>query len=816
MKPSPSAPLERRALHFNGRVQGLGFRPFLYRLARELGLSGQVRNSPEGVEVEIQGSSAQIEAFLRRLPREAPPLCRILGQESWPLPPQAKASDFQILPSQLPSPHAPSQTASHLPTLILPDLALCPACRAEILDAQNRRYGYPFTSCTYCGPRYSIISDLPYDRSRTSMAHFPLCAPCEAEYLNPTDRRFHAQPIACHDCGPQLSLKNRQGQVLAHRTEALQRAARALKAGQILALKGLGGFQLLTDARNPEAVQRLRQRKQRPVKPLAVLFGNLSQIRASCQLSSEAEALLHAYQAPIVLLPRLPSCPLAKNLAPGQDQLGVLLPYTPLHLLLMQELNFPVVCTSGNLSGEPLCLEGDEARQRLGEIADLWLDHNRAILRPVDDSVVQMIETPTGLHPQVLRRARGYAPLPLEAPGLSALPAGILALGGHLKNSFACSLPGQALLSQYLGDLDSLKARRNVNQSLQDWQRWFQLPARILVHDCHPDYASSLLAQQKPYRDWPQLAVPHHLAHILAVVAEHDLKPPLLGISFDGLGLGVKSEEHPDTNLLWGGEFLQLNSLDPQQGWQRVGHLRPFPLPSGERSLRSPAQQALGLLWAGLPAQLNNLHLPPLQSLGSTQTQMLAQVLKHVTVAQWTSSVGRLFDAMAALLGLTQENSFEAEAAMALEALARPLLQHSVPHWPTSLNFAIQSPNESGSSTRGAYILDWQPVLQQMVEALSQRSERPDWPQQQAQLAADFHRALAQGLCTLAQRLDATQVVLSGGCFQNRSLLELSLRALAQAGIRGYWAQQVPPNDSGLALGQLRAAAEVLSHMPPQ
>jgi len=772
---------EHWRLHLQGTVQGLGFRPFVYRLARELGLKGFVCNSAAGVEIEVQGDPLQLAAFERALQTDCPPLVAYQRFERQQVSPSG--SCFQAFVIQA------SQQENSPRALMLPDLATCSACIAEIFAPENRRYGYPFTNCTDCGPRYSIIQALPYDRSQTSMAGFAMCPACLAEYHDPANRRFHAQPNACPVCGPQLSWHDAQGQRLITGSAALTQALQALQQGQIVALKGLGGYQLLCDARCSDSIARLRQGKGRETKPFALMLPGLEQARRYVEVSVLAAQLLTGYAAPIVLLPlhaeglQELSPQLQGEARVANPRLGVMLPYTPLHHLLLAAWGQPLLVTSGNRAEAPLCIQDDVAFAELNGLADGFLSHNRPILRPVDDSVVQWVADTV----QVLRRARGYAPLPLPFPDTER---DLLALGGHLKNTVGMvqAHSAQALLSQHLGDLDGPGNRRLWQQALADFQRIYALQPEKLGHDLHPDYASSQLARalSPGFGNAPCQPVQHHYAHVLAVMAEHRLSPPVLGFAWDGAGLGS------DLQTLWGGECLGVGPHD----WQPLGRLRPFHIPGGEKALRKPLYIALGWLYACWGETLFGPSAPApaaelLQRLSPTERQVLPQLLRQSFNTVLTSSVGRLFDALAALLQLCDLSRFEGEAAMQVEFLARrwsaPVVAYALPLQPTA---------------DGLLYHNSQALLQAVLAELAAGTDP-------ACIARRFHQTLADSLPAMAEALQARwpcrQVVLSGGCFQNSLLLELALAALQEAGYTVYWPQAVPPNDGGLALGQLLA-----------
>jgi hydrogenase maturation protein HypF len=751
--------LTRWQLHVEGAVQGVGFRPFVYRLAYAFGLKGQVCNDPRGVIIEIEGDLAHLRGFRNQLESQPPPAARIQRITCLELPP-AGYTAFTI---------APSQNEGERQVLILPDLATCPDCLRELFNPTDRRYRYPFINCTHCGPRFTIIERLPYDRSHTTMRHFPMCVRCQAEYEDPLNRRFHAQPNACPDCGPHLALWDRKGNVMAEGDEALRQAAEAIQEGQIVAVKGLGGFHLIVDARNEAAVYLLRRRKGREAKPFALMYPSLEAIRAHAYVSEAEAALLTSPAAPIVLLRRTDAGRevLAPSVAPCNPYLGIMLPYTPLHHLLMAELGFPIVATSGNRSEEPICIDEQEALIRLHELADLFLVHNRPIARYCDDSVVRFIEG----KPIFLRRARGYAPLPVElAEHWPEHPKQVLAVGGHLKNTVALASGRTVWLSQHIGDLETAEARSAFLRVIDDFRHLYACTPDVVVCDAHPDYASTHHAHRLGL---PVQPVQHHLAHVWACMAEHGLRPPVLGFSWDGTGYGVDG-------AVWGGECFLVTA----ERAIRIAYLRPFRLPGGEAAIREPRRAALGLLYAWKDETALSL-LPP-EVFTAAERQLLLQMLTRDLNAPWTTSVGRLFDAVAALLGLCLRNRFEGEAAMQLE-------------------FAAEAAETSGSAyplplkqQDEKLVLDWAPLLEALI-ADRTRGEST------GVIARRFHEGLAAAIVMVAQHIGCPTVVLSGGCFQNRLLTETSLRLLRAAGFHPYIPQQVSPGDGGLALGQVAA-----------
>ncbi len=748
----------RRRIHVlvRGAVQGVGFRPTAYRLARELGLGGWIRNSGAGVDMELEGPGGLLDGFLERLLDELPPHASVRSLATHPVDPLG-ATSFSILES------APE---AHPTVLVLPDLAPCVHCLREIGDPRDRRFRYPFVNCTLCGPRYSILHSLPYDRQGTTMAGFPMCADCRAEYEDPTDRRFHAQPVACPRCGPRLELWDRTGRVLADSDEALQAAAQALREGQIVALKGLGGFQFLVDARDGAAVSRLRERKGREAKPLALMAPDLDWVARACRVGPVEEGLLVSQASPIVLLECRDPFLVAGQVAPATPRLGVMLPSTPLHHLLLKDLGFPVVATSGNVSEEPLCLEEGEALLRLGDIADLFLVHNRAIARPVDDSVVQVVLG----EGQVLRRARGYAPLPIPLPESFPSPPPTLAVGGHLKSAVAMTVGREIMLSQHLGDLQTLPSRRNFQQTLRNLASLFGFEPTRVACDLHPDYASSVHARESGL---PVLEVQHHEAHVYAGMLDGALEPPLLAVSWDGTGLG------PD-GTVWGGEFFVVDGP-----CRRVARLRPFRLPGGEAAVREPRRAALGLLHALAPDLSAWGHLPPGQAFQTSELRVIQGMLDRGLHSPWTSSAGRLFDAVSALLGLCQCNRYEGQAAVQLEACLGGERPQGQPV-PVELHDG------------DVLDVDWAPVLRALLDGI-QEGQAP------SRLSATFHLALAGAILSVARHFGLERVLLTGGCFQNQALTGLSVDLLRQAGFDPFWHRNVPPNDGGLAAGQLFA-----------
>ena len=765
---------QRLRVTIRGAVQGVGFRPFVFRLAQELGLTGWVNNSAQGVFIEVEGRHEPLQSFLLRIPREIPPRAFIQSLESSWLDPVG-FTKFEI---------RESDTTGAKTALILPDIATCPECLREMLDPANRRHRYPFTNCTHCGPRFSIIESLPYDRPNTTMKQFAMCEACRAEYKDPRDRRFHAQPNACPACGPQLELWDRSGKVLAQRETALQQTVEAIRRGDIAAVKGLGGFHLLVDARNERAARRLRELKHRDEKPFALMVSSLAAAQALCEVSEAEERLLTSPESPIVLLRRREdACGVAEAVAPGNPCLGVMLPYTPLHHLLLAELGFPVVATSGNLAEEPICTDERDALQRLGGIADLFLVHDRPIARHVDDSIVRVVMG----REMVLRRARGFAPLPIQLRNQengnartqseirNLKPEVILAVGAHLKNSVALSIGNQVFISQHIGDLESAPSLEAFRRVIADFERLYAVSPQQVACDIHPDYLSTKFARQLGL---PVREVQHHFAHVVSCMAENELEGPVLGVAWDGTGYG------PD-GTIWGGEFL----LASRHNFQRLAHLRRFRLPGGDSAVREPRRCAAGVLYEIFGDTLSGPDAPAaVKGFTRPELQIVWQMLhKHLNAPE-SSSAGRLFDAAAAIAGLRQEMRYEGQAAMELEFAAESAgTDETYP-------FAIRD----GQSP---WVVDWEPMIRAMLGDAAEGAPA-------GRMAAKFHNALAEMIVAVARRAGREQVVLTGGCFQNRYLTERAARRLEEENFRAYWHQRVPPNDGGIALGQMVAASK--------
>jgi hydrogenase maturation protein HypF len=794
LEPSPVNARSRLKLVLRGGVQGVGFRPFVYRLAQELDLAGWVNNSPLGVFIEAEGPRQALDQFVTRLNTDKPPRSFIQSLEgSWL--DTLGYNSFEI---------RESETGGGKTALVMPDIATCPDCLQDIFNPANRRHRYPFTNCTHCGPRFSIIEALPYDRANTSMRGFQMCPACQAEYENPNDRRFHAQPNACPACGPQLQLwpgdalagPDHAPRSLAEGNDALLAAAHVLRCGRIVAVKGIGGFHLLVDARNATAVQRLRDRKRREEKPFALMFHTLASVREACEVSALEERLLCSSEAPIVLLRKITSrkTQIANAAAPDNPCLGVMLPSNPLHHLLMVELGFPVVATSGNVSDEPICTDEFEAINRLRGLADVFLVHNRPIVRHMDDSIVRVMLD----REMILRRARGYAPLPLQVRNGERGARNILAVGAHLKNAVALVLDEQVFISQHIGDLATEPANLAFRSVIADLGTLYDTTPEVIVSDLHPDYLSTKHADElsggagspRPATHGPRrIAVQHHIAHVLSCMAENELEPPALGVAWDGTGLGTDG-------TIWGGEFF----LVTKNQVERVAHLRPFRLPGGDAAVKEPRRAALGLLhelahahdglWANAKQTVAN-HFTP-KVLATLQT-MLARGLNSPP----TSSVGRLFDAVSSLVGLRNTAGFEGQAAMELE-FAREGIE-------TGLHYDLTLVT---GHDPGVLVLDWEPMVTRIQEDMA--IGLPP-----GVISAKFHNALVEAIVSVARAIGEPRVVLSGGCFQNCYLTERTVKRLRAEGFHPYWHQRVPPNDGGIALGQIVAARRATSSLAP-
>jgi hydrogenase maturation protein HypF len=763
----------RLRIVIHGAVQGVGFRPFVYRLAAEMRLPGWISNSAQGVFIEVEGENNRLNEFLFRVQNDIPPRAFIQSFEFSFLDPTGFTS-FEI---------RESDSAGLKTALVLPDIAACPDCLKDVFDSSNRRYLYPFTNCTNCGPRFSIIRALPYDRPNTSMNKFTMCADCEAEYHNPLDRRFHAQPNACPVCGPKIELWDDHGVVLAEEHTALVQAADAIRAGKIVAVKGLGGFHLMVDACNDDAVRYLRLRKHREEKPFALMFPSADMVTSVCEVDQFERRLLLSPESPIVLLKRKsnrnPQFDIANAAAPGNPYFGVLFPYTPLHHILMKKLGSPVIATSGNVSDEPICIDEHDALHRLKGIAEIFLVHNRPIVRHVDDSIVRMVMD----RESVIRRARGYAPLPIPVAAKFDLP--LLAVGAHLKNTIALTAGQNIFISQHIGDLETAESLDAFHRVITDLQTLYETKPACIVCDLHPDYLSSKFARSAGI---PLIEVQHHYAHIASCMAENQVEGECLGVAWDGTGFGLD-------RTVWGGEFL----LTSETSFERVATLRSFRLPGGEKAIQEPRRTALGMLYeifGDTVFERNNVI--PARAFTPEELVVLRQMFVKNINMPVTTSAGRIFDAVASIMGLRQIVQYEGQAAMELEFLTAGVKIQD--------NYTFSIKNEDGQG-HVLGIIDWSSIIMEILNDLHQDI-------QPAVIAARFHNTLVEIIIAIAKRTKQNRVVLSGGCFQNTYLLEHTVLRLREEGFRPYWHQRVPTNDGGIALGQAYAALRSMKNGP--
>jgi hydrogenase maturation protein HypF len=748
--------IERRQVRVTGTVQGVGFRPFVYRQAVALGLVGFVRNDSAGVLIEVEGQAGALDELVRRLGDEGPPLARVSAVVATAIPSTGAEQVFAIVESRQDGP--PTAPVSI-------DTATCAECLAEVDDPGDRRYRYPFTNCTNCGPRYTIVLGVPYDRPATTMAGFAMCPDCQREYDDPADRRFHAQPNACPVCGPQLSWRQPDGQLLAKGPDALDQAVNAILRHQIVAIKGLGGFHLAADATSEAAVVELRRRKARDDKPFAVMVKDITQATRLCHLDPAAKAALASNKKPIVLAPCRPDAAVARGVAPGLPELGLLLPYTPLHHLLLAGTDRPLVMTSGNLSDDPIAHTDDDAVARLGPLVDGLLSHDRPIHIRCDDSVLRVADR--GI--QLLRRSRGYAPEPMPLPAPARRR--VLAVGAELKNTVAVARDDWLVASHHVGDLEHLATYRSFRQALDHLSDVFAVRPDVVAHDLHPEYLSTKLAVDL---DLPTWGIQHHHAHIASCLVEHGVIGPVLGLAFDGLGYG------PD-GTLWGGEFL----VAGLQTCRRVGHLRPVPLPGGAAAIRQPWRMAA--TWAAVSGR------PDVAGRLDPRAGALLRLIDSPAGGLVTTSVGRLFDAVAALLGIRLQVSYEGQAAIELEAAARTVPAGAVAPLPMERGWV-----------NGRLILDPGPLVAAVIRAR-------DDGEKVEEVAAAFHEGLAAAAVgaavELARAHSMTTVALSGGVFQNARLTSLVTTSLEQEGLAVLTHHHVPANDGGISIGQAAIAA---------
>lgn len=754
---------KRIKVHIQGAVQGVGFRPFVYRLATQLKLNGWVKNTTQGIYIDVEGPQTKLEHFLLDLQKEKPLHSVIQSFKYFYLDPLGH-DFFRIIQSD---------EKGDKSAWILPDISACAECLEEIFDPNNRRHLYPFTNCTHCGPRYSIMNNLPYDRSNTTMKIFTMCPDCQSEYNDPSNRRFHAQPNACPKCGPHVELLDNKGNKIADKKTAIDKTIEFLKNGFVLAIKGLGGFHLVVDATNDSAVEKLRSKKGREEKPFALMVPRSSWPERLCYLSPLERQLLFSPEAPIVLLKKKSAKSvktISDHIAPNNPYLGIMLPYTPLHHIILEQLNYPIVATSGNISDETICIDNAEALNRLANIADVFLVHNRPIARHVDDSITRVISQ----RPIVLRRARGFAPLPVTVK--KSLPQ-ILAVGGHLKNSIALSKDKTIYISQHIGDLDTENSVLTMQKTIKDLEKMFAVTPEYISHDCHPDYGSTKIASTLPEK---KIKVQHHFAHILSCMAENEIDPPVLGVSWDGTGYGSDGK-------IWGGEFLLINN----HGFDRIAHLRPFPLPGGEAAIKKPYRTAIGLLYEIFADRvIEHIERGMLKFLPTHEQKTILGMLQKDINCPKTSSIGRLFDAVSSLLNIQHINNYEGQAAMMCEYSVLDNI-----HSESFFHFDILPPSKNINE----YIIDWEPMILQILDDIRQAKES-------AITATKFHNTLVEIILAIAKICDHQKIILSGGTFQNKYLTEKTILKLEENGYKVYWHQQVPPNDGGICLGQIYAS----------
>jgi hydrogenase maturation protein HypF len=759
-----------------GTVQGVGFRPYVFRLAEELRLAGWVLNDERGVLVEVEGDDAALERFAARLPSEVPPLASVESVRAEPAAPRGE-DGFRIVESE---------RAGEPEALVSPDTATCADCLAELLDPADRRHRYPFTNCTNCGPRLTIVRGVPYDRPLTTMAGFEMCAACRAEYEDPRDRRFHAQPNACPDCGPRVRLADRDGSTLVGHSadrDAIETAAKLLRAGRILAIKGIGGFHLACVAGDAAAVTALRSRKRREHKPFAVMAPTLDVARELVALSAAEEALLAGPERPIVIARRRRDIPVAAAVAPRCRDLGVMLPYSPLHHLLLADVAEPVVMTSGNIADEPIAYRDPEALDRLGGIADAFVFGDRPIHTRVDDSVVRSLAREASPAPLLIRRSRGYAPRSTDLA--LAAPRPILGCGAELKNTFCLAKGRRAWVGHHIGDLRNFETLRSFAEGIERFEQLFAVEPAVVAHDLHPDYMATRYALEREGVE--AVAVQHHHAHLGACLAEHGEAGDAVGAIYDGGGFG------PDATV-WGGEILAGGLAE----FERAGLLFPVRLPGGDAAVREPWRMACAWLCAAMESERPPVPTGLRDSVAGEAWEVVSGLTRSGLNSPLTTSAGRLFDAVAALCGVRATIAYEGQAAAELEAMSSPAERHAYP-LP-----AIEASGEESVVAEGSMILDPRETLRAIVADL-ERGVEPD------RVGARFHNALgratADACAVEAERRGLERVVLSGGVFQNRLLLERTVERLRQARLTALVPMRLPPNDGGIAYGQVAVAA---------
>ncbi|WP_121922606.1 carbamoyltransferase HypF [Hydrogenothermus marinus] len=739
-------------INFTGAVQGVGFRPFIYNLAIKYGLKGYVINSTEGVIIEVEGKEENINQFLISIYKEKPPLAHIFSQEIEELP-ITNFTKFEI---------KKSEEKGKKEVFILPDISTCDECLKELMDPNNRRYRYPFINCTNCGPRFSIIEKLPYDRPNTTMKSFKMCPKCKKEYENPTDRRFHAQPNACPDCGPYITLYTADKVFIAEKEEALRKTVNFLKKGKILAIKGIGGFHLVCDATNNNSLQTLRQRKKRGEKPFAIMFKDINQIKKYANITKLEEAIILSPEKPIVIVKKKINTDLGEEVAPYLDRIGVFLPYSPLHYLLLNEFEKPLVMTSANLSDEPIVKDNEEAFKKLSIFTDYILTHNRSIKNRVDDSVIRIINENISF----IRRSRGYAPLPIKLP--FKLQKKVLAVGGHQKNTICIAFEDKAFLSQHIGDLETLDSQKNFEEVIFSFFNLYDFKPEIIVSDLHPRYYSTQWAENFSNKNnIPLIKLQHHYTHALSLMVENQLKDEkLFAVCWDGTGYG-------DDNNLWGGEFL----IADYNNYQRVSHLKYFKLLGGEKAVKEPRRVALSLLFDMYGKNFDNINcIPTLRNFSEKELNLLYTAWGKNINSPKSSSIGRLFDAVSSLLDIRQKLSYEGQSGMIME---------NYYDWTIKDYYPVDIYED---------IIDWRPIIEAMIKDKSDLKTK----------VSRFINTLANIVIQIYKYKGSDlKLGLTGGVFQNKYLTEKIIQLAEKEKIPVLIHKKVPPNDGGLALGQI-------------
>jgi len=751
--------MKRVEIAITGIVQGIGFRPFIYNLARKNLIRGWVLNNEKGVFIDAESEDGNLDRFIHDIPKLAPPLARIESLDVRSLQPQGYTT-FEI---------KKSEEAEDKFVLISPDVATCDQCLSELFSPQNFRYQYPFINCTLCGPRFTIIQDIPYDRHKTTMAPFRMCPVCQQEYGNPADRRFHAQPNACPACGPSLRLEDGKGEEVLG--DPIEKALNLLRKGFILAIKGLGGFHLACDAKNQNAVFTLRSRKFREDKPFAVMCRDIAEVKKYCEVDEEEEKVLSSVERPIVILRKKEESTVAHAVAPYQNTLGVMLPYSPLHHLLLNSPLKALVMTSGNVSDEPIAYKNEEASHRLRGIADYFLFHNREIHMRCDDSVTRIFER----KPYILRRSRGYVPFPIKLPFPVEM---ILACGGELKNTFCLTRDKYAFVSHHIGDLENLETLTSFEEGIQHFKKLFYIEPKAVAYDLHPDYLSTQYALSIP--DIPKIGVQHHHAHIVSGMVENGIEGDVIGVALDGTGFGLDG-------TIWGGEFAKANL----RNFDRLAHLRKVPMPGGSMAIKEPWRMAMVYLLEAFGDEANHLSVDLIKRIDLQKRNILKRMIEKRINTPWTSSMGRLFDAIASILSVRDQVHYEGQAAIELEMMADHEVKEEYP-------FLIKKDERP-------MVIDPIGVVRGVIRDLLEKISP-------SRISGKFHRSIAQLIIETCEAIrseeDLNRVVLSGGVFQNITLLSFVTKGLRRLGFEVYHHHLVPTNDGGISLGQA-----VIAHM---